>query len=127
MALPERLVPFGGPFLAGVTLGGGVEFERRVEATQTRLHRSIQTALREVHAKETDPGERISAARAWVDHDPLDDEAQRALIAALGSAGRRAEALDQYARYKGLILAELEVEPLEQTVNLVERIKGGDL
>ncbi|NNF27078.1 MAG: protein kinase [Gemmatimonadetes bacterium] len=118
---------YRGPFLAGVTLGGGVEFERWVEATQTRLHRSIQSALREVHAKETDPGERIDAARAWVDHDPLDDEAQHALIAALGSAGRRAEALDQYARYKALILAELEVEPLEQTVNLVERIKGGDL
>lgn len=118
---------YTGPFLAGVSLGGGIEFERWVEGTQSRLHRGVQNALRKVHASAVAPASRVEAARAWVEHDPLDDEAQHALIAALGEAGRRAEALDQYARYEALIKAELEIEPLEQTVDLVERIKSGEL
>ncbi len=66
----------------------------------------------------------LAAAHHWVGLDPLDDEAQYRLIELLYQAGHRADALRQYEAYASLIAAELEVEPLEETRQLVERIRS---
>jgi len=116
---------YRGPFLDAVSLGGGVEFERWVEDTRQEIHGTVKRRFRSVVGDVTDAEQRARLARAWVQLDPLDDEGQHALIESLAMAGDRTGALEQYRIYAELIAAELEVEPLEHTVELVERIKAG--
>jgi TolB-like protein len=59
-----------------------------------------------------------------VDADTLDDEAQHLLIESLYLRGGRVAALRQYDVYRDLLARELEVEPLEHTRQLVERIRA---
>ncbi|UCC48718.1 MAG: hypothetical protein JSV41_00645, partial [Gemmatimonadota bacterium] len=55
--------------------------------------------------------------------DPLDDEVQHLLIECLYLRGERVAALRQFEIYRDLLARELEVEPLEYTLALVERIR----
>jgi len=121
----EVIDVYRGPFLDGVLLGGGVEFERWVEDTRSQIHGMVKRHFRSVVEGATDAERRARLARAWVQLDPLDDEGQHALIESLATAGDRSGALEQYRIYSELIAAELEVAPLEHTVELVERIKSG--
>ncbi len=114
-----------GPFLEGVRFVGGVDFERWVEDERKKIHKVVRVAFREVTSSTPHPDRRAEVAAEWVRLDPLDDEAQHALIEALSQAGRRNEALERYREYRDLIREELGVEPLEQTEELVERIRAG--
>lgn len=117
---------YGGPFLDGAELAASPDFERWVEATRRRLHRRLGAAFRVLYEGTADAAERVAIARRWVVHDPLDDEAQHGLIASLGALGRRREALQQYDRYVALIRDELDIEPLERTVELAKAIRSAD-
>ena len=114
-----------GPLLNDVQLGGAVEFERWIEGKRSEIHRKVRVAFRAATESTPHLESRLQLARAWVELDPLDDEAQHTLIESLGAAGSRTAALEQYREYKELIEAELDVEPLDQTKELVERIKSG--
>lgn len=116
---------YGGPLLDDVQLRGGVEFERWVEGKRSEIHRKVRVAFHAATESATHLESRLRLARAWVELDPLDDEAQHTLIESLGAAGSRTAALEQYREYKELIEVELDVEPLDQTKELVERIKSG--
>jgi serine/threonine protein kinase len=59
--------------------------------------------------------------------DPLDDEGQQLLIQLLAETGSRSEALAQYDRYQALLEAELGLNPLDETVELVEAIRLGTI
>lgn len=125
---PQGVVDtYAGPFLHGVDLGGGVDFERWIDTRRTDLHRTVRAALRELTEGSVAPERLVEITRRWVELDPLDDEAQHALIEALASAGHRGAALAQYDGYRELIAAELDLTPLEHTDALVERIKAGDV
>jgi hypothetical protein len=67
----------------------------------------------------------IEVARRWAEADPLEDEAHHHTIELLAQTGRRTEALHHYGAYRDLIARELEVEPLEETLALVARIREG--
>lgn len=121
----EVVGTYAGPFLEGVSLGGGVEFERWVEEKRSEVHRLVRRAFAAVVSATTDAGERVRHARDWVSLDALDDEGQHALIESLALAGDRSGALEQYRIYSELIATELEIEPLDHTRELVERIKAG--
>jgi DNA-binding SARP family transcriptional activator/predicted Ser/Thr protein kinase len=123
----DTVEAYGGPFLDGVSLGGGVEFERWVEEKRSEIHRIVRVAFRSAMGTTTDPHERTRLARGWVQLDPLDDEGQHALIESLALSGDRSGALEQYRVYSQLIATELEVEPLDHTVELVERIRSGEV
>ena len=124
----EKIVAlFDGPFLDGVHLGGGVEFDHWVDRNRSRIHRAVRDAFRAMVDSENRPEHRARLARAWIQFDRLEDEAHHALIEALGMAGSRSEALEHYERYSELIAAELEVEPLEQTRILAEKIRNGEM
>ncbi|NIQ55017.1 MAG: hypothetical protein GWN71_16985, partial [Gammaproteobacteria bacterium] len=92
-------------------------------ARLARLHR--QARRQALNALSGDGEAALNIAREWVELEPLDDEAQHQFIRLLAEAGHRSEALRQYERYAERIRAELEVEPLEETITLVERIRGG--
>ncbi len=59
--------------------------------------------------------------------EPLEDEAQHSLITLLARAGYRTAALELYEAYRERLAQELEVDPLEETIALVERIRAGDI
>ncbi len=76
-------------------------------------------------AKEEGEHERaVGFARRALEADQLDDEAHHLLIECLHASGDRLGALRHFDEYRDLLARELEVEPLEETVELVERIRG---
>ena len=124
----EALSHYGGPFLEGIHLVESFSFESwtdRVRARYERLHGRVRSAAVAAHRAGGGLDEALRMAREWVEHDPLDDEAQHVLIELLGATGRRTEALRQYRLYESVLAAELEVEPLEQTRALVESLRAG--
>lgn len=127
-AFDEALEQYEGPFLAGLHLVSGREFESWADRWRDRARRWRRQAQRETVAAHRDaarPDEALRQARDWVEQDPLDDEAQHVLIELLGESGLRSEALRQYERYRELLDSELGVEPLEQTIALIARIREG--
>jgi len=67
----------------------------------------------------------LKSAGTWVGLDPLDDGGQQHLIQLLADSGSRNEALAQYDRYEALLRSELGLEPLDETLELVEAIRAG--
>jgi len=68
----------------------------------------------------------ILAARRLVDLDPLDEGAQRELIAAYARAGRRAHALRQYLECRRVLSDALGIEPAAETAELQRRALAGE-
>ncbi len=123
----EALDHYGGGFLDGTGVGGTRNFEGWIDRTRARLARDHRkAAARGVASREEsqDIEGALDIARRWVDRDPLDDEAQHALIALLAQGGRRSEALRQYERYAALLERELEVEPLAETRALIAGLRS---
>jgi len=122
------LAGYRGPFLDGVHLGVGRAFEAWTDGWRARLERGFRELCRRMHGARVAAGDADAAmavARAWSAGDPLDDEAQHALLAALAAAGHRAEALRHFERYAERIRRELQVEPLDETLALVAEIRSG--
>jgi DNA-binding SARP family transcriptional activator/Tfp pilus assembly protein PilF len=121
---------YRGPFLDQFYLPGSPEFESWCSSTRIRLARQACRAFRHVVERrmsaEDIPGALGMAAR-WATLEPLEDEAQHTLISLLARSGDRAAALEQYEAYRARLASELEVEPLEETLALVERIRAGEL
>ncbi len=125
----EALVLYHGPFLQGSHPGTTPAFESWTAAWRSRLarrHRELCRRLSESRATSGDGAGALAVARRWVEADPLDDEGQHRLISLLAEGGRRSEALRQYEVFEELIGRELDVEPLDETKELVERIRAGD-
>lgn len=118
---------YNGPFLAGLSLGGGIDFEHWAENKRSEIHASVKQVFRSVVADSSDPAVQTRLARDWVQLDPLDDEAHHALIESLAATGDRAGALEQFRLYTDMIRKELGVEPLEHTLALVDEIRAGTL
>ncbi|HKJ93618.1 MAG TPA: BTAD domain-containing putative transcriptional regulator, partial [Longimicrobiales bacterium] len=90
-----------------------------------RLHRRACREAIDERVGAEDLAGAVQVARRWTDVDPLDDEAQHRLIELLALSGDRSEALRQYDRYERLVREELELEPLDETKELVEQIRAG--
>jgi TolB-like protein/DNA-binding SARP family transcriptional activator/Flp pilus assembly protein TadD len=117
---------YDGRFLQGVHFGLANEFESWADRTRFDLERRFRDVCRQLIAarlKVNDKEAALSIVQKWVHIDPLEDEAQHQLIQLLAELGRRAEALHQFERYRELIARELEVEPLDETTELVRKIR----
>ncbi|HUH13505.1 MAG TPA: BTAD domain-containing putative transcriptional regulator [Longimicrobiales bacterium] len=118
------------PFLERFTFPDSAAFEDWQGATRARLARHARRAFAHVVAARVVGGrlqEALTVAWRWATLEPLEDEAQHALIGLLALSGDRAGALRQFEGYRERLERELEVEPLEQTLALVERLRAGDL
>jgi DNA-binding SARP family transcriptional activator/TolB-like protein len=119
---------YGGTFLHGFSLDNR-SFEGWVDRRRSQLGR-VHRRLRSAHLddllgrEQTDAALRV--ALEWVELDPLEDEASHALIRCLALTGQRLEALQYYERYEQQLAEELQVEPLDETRELVERIRRGE-
>jgi TolB-like protein/DNA-binding SARP family transcriptional activator/Tfp pilus assembly protein PilF len=124
----EALGTYSGGFLSGVHLGVTAELEKWVDRWRFALERHHRKLCRRVLAHRvaaSDLPGALDVATRWADADPLEDEAQHALIDLLALDGKRSEALRQYEAYVELLARELEVEPLDETKELVAKIRTG--
>lgn len=119
---------YSGHFMGGFALPGASGFEDWQSMTRARLMRLSRKAHRQLVDRYTAAGrltEALSVASRWAELEPLEDEAQHALITLLGRTGQRASALTHYERYRGRLATELRVEPLDATTALVEELRTG--
>jgi DNA-binding SARP family transcriptional activator/TolB-like protein len=120
---------YEGPFLADLTLDEP-EFDHWADRQRAEARRKFRKAALQLAADARQAGDHelaVSYCRRLAQADPLDDEAQHLLIECLYLRGDRAAALRQYEKYRTLLAEELEVEPLEHTLELVARIRGEGL
>src|SRR4051794_5691837 len=73
-----------------------------------------------------DAGAAIEVLEQAVVLDPLQEEAQRALMRSFAVAGRRQQALAQYHRLRAALRRELEADPDPQTASLYRALLRGD-
>ncbi len=72
--------------------------------------------------------ELLRRAGAWqelVEHDPLDENAQLALMRLYADAGNRASALRQFQRMRQVFAEELGVSPSSEAMSLYEQLSRG--
>ncbi len=118
---------YRGPLLHGWFLGNGsTAFQHWVDGERVRLERLLRKTQRqhlEELLEEHRLEEALQVAQGWVRVDPLEDEAQHALIELLFRCGSRDDALAQFSVYSDLLRAE-GLEPLEETRGMVGRIRN---
>lgn len=123
----DALPLYGGAFLEGVHLADTPEFEHWTDQVRGRLrrrHRKARTELIKHLAKSGNNKKAVDIALEWVELEPLEDEAQHAFIELLASVGRRSEALRQYESFVRALATD-DLEPLDETKELVGRIRRG--
>jgi len=124
---PEGAVGlYEGPFLADLAVNEP-DFDHWADRQRADLQRKFRKAALELASQAREAGDldgAVAHCRRLVDSDTLDDEAQHLLIESLYLRGDRVSALRQYDVYRDLLARELEVEPLEHTRQLVERIRS---
>jgi len=129
-ALSEAVALYGGPFLDGVHLAQTNPFQHWVDGKRSRFGRRYRAAvdgfISECRTR-GDYGTALKHAWRWAEMDPLDDGAQHNVIRLLAESGSRSEALAHFERYAKLLDTELGLEPLEEMVELVEAIRGGEV
>ncbi len=126
----QRVVDlYKGPFLQGFSLPDASDFEDWLANTRTGLARLAHQGFRNVIADWLTAGDTAAAleeAWRWTTLEPLDDEAQHTLIGLLAASGDRTAALSRFDAFRERLTRELEVEPLEETITLVERVRAGE-
>jgi DNA-binding SARP family transcriptional activator len=114
---------------AGLPLPGELyepwSFAWRERLTDRYTH--VLAALSQAYASAGRGEDAIRLARTWVDLDPLNEAAQRELIAGYARAGRRNQALRQFLACRRTLVDELGIEPSAATVALQERVLAGTL
>jgi DNA-binding SARP family transcriptional activator/TolB-like protein len=119
---------YNGDFLQGFTLDNHA-FDGWVDRHRVQLARRHRRVCREYVASRIAAGElnvALRSAQRWVELDPLEDEANHALIHCLAVTGQRVAALQTYEAYERRLAQELDVQPLDDTRALVERIRAGE-
>jgi predicted ATPase/DNA-binding SARP family transcriptional activator len=131
---PDRLraavALYGGDFLAGTAVPDAPAFDEWAAVERERLRRLAAGAWRrlaEAHEARGETEEVLAALRGLLALEPWHEEAHRRVMAVLAGAGRRGEALAQYAAYRRLLADELGAEPGAATVALRERIRTGEV
>ena len=119
-----------GEFLAGFSLRDSEEFEEWQLAEASMLRRELAGVLERLARGEAltrawDAA--ASAARRWLELDPLHEPAHRLLMEVLARSGEPAAALAQYRDCVRILDRELGVAPLTETTDLAEAIRAGRL
>lgn len=117
---------YGGPFLAGWGSKLGREAEHSIEAENSRLLVGLAVAYsrlvtRSLRARRFDDATRY--ARAYVDLNPLDENAQATLVKTLRASGDEVGALAAFEAYQTLLGSSLQEQPDERLREMVETVR----
>jgi predicted ATPase/DNA-binding SARP family transcriptional activator len=93
--------------------------------TLTRLHHEARQRLATEYYRHGQMANHIALLRQLIAVDPIDEQSQRALIAAYAGTGRRKEAIQHYQEYCELLANELNLEPEPETSALYQRVLAG--
>ncbi|MEZ4725929.1 MAG: tetratricopeptide repeat protein [Caldilineaceae bacterium] len=113
-------------FLAGFSLSACPDFDEWQYFQAESYRRTLVTVLDRLaqgYLRQNQPEAAIAQARCRLSLDPLDEAAQRQLIALYAEAGNRTAALRQADLCVQLLQAELGAPPAAETAALIERIR----
>ncbi len=117
-------------FMAGFSLRDSVDFDDWQYLQAEELRREMARALdnlSQCHAQQDNYETAIDYARRLLQLDPLRESAHRQLMTFYALNGQRSAALRQYRSCVRTLEEELGVPPLEETMNLYERILAGQI
>ncbi len=126
--LDAALALYGGEFLAGSHLVNTRSFEAWVDRHRSslqRIHRKTRRDRIEQLLAEGDVARALVTARRWAEVEPQEDEAHHRIIELLTRKGNRAEAIRQYETYETLLAVD-DLEPLDETRQLIARLRAGE-
>ncbi len=121
---------YRGNFLEGFTLPDSPDFDDWQYFHQLAYQRQLSEALQRLSTAHQARGEFGLAdeyANRLLSLDPLNEAAHRMLMSVYARSGRRQLALRQYQECVRVLQEELGAPPLDETVDLNERIKAGEL
>lgn len=121
---------YAGPFLDGFFLKDAPEFERWVDEQRHRLARRLCAAYVALANASVANGEQARSAEWWrraAEIDPLDSQIALDVVQALAAAGNRGGALHHAQQHCDRLRRELGVAPDPRLVQLMERLRVGDL
>ena len=128
--LTQAMELYRGDFLAGFSLPDSPQFDEWQYFTERGLQRKCTEALQLLSTAHQSAGnyeKALEAAERLLAFDPLNETAHRQLMRLYSNLGRRDLALKQYRDCVRLLQTELGTPPLEETVDLYERIRAGEL
>lgn len=128
--LTEAVQLYRDDFLSGFTLPDSPEFDEWQYFTAQSLRRQYSDALRRlVQAHEEGDSYELATEYAYrrLALDSLNESAHRDLMALHARLGDRGTAMQQYRDCVRVLQEELGAPPLEETVELYEKIKAGEL
>lgn len=126
----ESVALYCGEFLEGFSVDGAPEFEAWALLQREQLRQAALQALHALTIYATEQGAHkrgITYATQLIALDPWREEAHRQLMLLLALNGQRGAALAQYETCRRILVAELGIQPLEETTELYERIRAADL
>ncbi len=123
--LEQAAALYAGDFMAGFSLPDSPEFDEWQLLQRESLRRELGVVLHRLVSLSAGETDAIEPARRWVALDPLNEAAQRVLMAAYQAAGQRAAALRQYETCRALLRRELDIEPEADTLALYHAIQAG--
>lgn len=121
------LACFRGEFAAGLSVRGAPTFEDWLLLEREHWQGLWREAARK-RAKELEaarPEEAQALLRCLLEADPFQEDLQRTLLALTARVEGAAAALGRYERYRALLQREFSLEPLPETLELVERLRRG--
>ncbi len=128
--LEEAVQLYRGEFLAQLTLDECSEFEEWLLVKRERFHQKILEALSYLasyYESKADFNTARRHAARQLELDPWREEAHCQMMRALALDGQRSAALAQYEACKRILASELGVQPSDETHDLYEQIRLGNL
>jgi len=121
---------YQGDLLEGLHVKGAPEFLDWVDRERTRLRETAaEAAWKHAHGLVAAgrPVEAERVAQRALELVATDESPVRGFIEALARAGDRGAALRFYEKFKGVLAAELEVEPAPETMAVAEAVRRGEM
>lgn len=124
--LDEALALYTGDLLAGFYLDDAPKFGEWLLLAKERLRQRVWDGYFRVctayyEAQTWQQG--VETARRWLHLDPLDESIHQWLMKFLAANGQKTAALEQFAKCRELLWAELGVEPDAKTIALFNQIQ----
>jgi DNA-binding SARP family transcriptional activator len=119
--LEHALSHFRGNFMDGEPAGDW-HLEHRDHLQ--RVYLDCLTVLRAHYSRCGQHDQAAETCRRALAHDPLNEEALRALVRALMEVGERPQALRAFQRFRDRLRRELDAEPEKATTALIEQLGG---
>jgi len=119
---------YEGAFLDGTHLASSPAFEQWADQMRSylaSLHRRTRTEFVSTALADGNLAAALDAAQDWVELEPLEDEAHHRCIELLARSGHAAQALLHFEQYRQQLARELDLEPMPETIALVDRIRAG--